>query len=145
MLSSRNQTGLTSLQIKQCVDIWEVLDGNEYCPLDTSEASQHGSRTRFIQTRRIVALGADAVPGFGVDARSTMSEMACLAHELAHAQRFGMGIDRPIPKPDGYLDEAETSLHASFMPPINETDRRNLIEDARVQIAEWQAFTAKQL
>lgn len=141
MLSSRNQTGLTLRQAEQCEAIWEVLGGNECCPLNTLEAFQHGSRTRFVQTRGVVVLGADVVPGSGTDARSTMSEMACLAHELAHAQRFEMGLDRPIALPDSFLDEAEASLHASFSLPISIADRRNLIEDARVQIAAWQAHT----
>lgn len=144
MLSSRNQTGLTRRQIEQCETIWEVLGGNECCPMDASEAFQHGSRTRFAQTRRVVVLGADVVPGSGIDARSTMSEMACLAHELSHAHRFEIGLDRPIPLPDGFLDEAEASLHASFLLPISLADRRNLIEDARVQIAAWQAYTLEQ-
>ncbi len=145
MLSSRNQTGLTQRQIEQCEIIWEVLGGNECCPLNTFEAFQHNSRTRFAQNWRAVVLGADVVPGSGIDARSTMSEMACLAHELAHAQRFGMGLDRPIPLPDGFLDEAEASLHASFLLPISLADRRNLIEDARIQIAAWQAYPLEQL
>lgn len=144
MLSSRNQTGLTRRQIEQCEIIWEVLGGNECCSLETSEAFQHNSSTRFSQAKNIVFLGAGVVPGSAIDTRSAMSEMACLAHELAHAQRFEMGIHRPIPLPDGFLDEAEASLHASFLLPISTTDRRNLIENARVQIAAWQAYTLAQ-
>lgn len=144
MLSARSKLGLTPHQIEQCEIIWEVLGGNDYCALETSEASRSGSRTRFSQTRKIVFLGADVVPGSGIDARSTMSEMACLAHELAHALRFEMEINRPMVPPDSYLDEAEASLYASFMLSISVTDRRNLIEDARVQIAAWQADDAKQ-
>lgn len=140
MLSSRNQTGLTDREIARCEQIWVVLSGNKYCPLDTSQASQSGSRTRFNQTRILVFLGADVIPGIGTDARSRMSEMACLAHELAHAQRFLIGIDRPVEQPDVLLDEAEARLHASFSTPISRIDRQHLVEDARVQIALWQEY-----
>ncbi len=84
------------------------------------------------------------MPGIGISARSRMSEMACLAHELAHAERYRMGINRPVDQPDVFLDEAEASLHASFIEPIGLTDRQNLVEDARFQIAEWQRLTARE-
>jgi hypothetical protein len=35
-------------------------------------------------------------------------------HEFAHAERFQMGYRRPTDLPDVLLDEAETSLRASF-------------------------------
>ncbi len=143
MLSaSRNQEGLTGREIERCERIWELLDGDACCALDVSEAPNPGSRTRFNQTQRVVYLGADVVPGVGMSARSRMSEIACLAHELAHAQRFRMGVDRPVDRPDVFLDEAEASLHASFIERIGLTDRQNLVEDARSQIAEWQSLAA---
>lgn len=144
MLSSRNQQGLTEREIARCEQIWVLLDGDGYCELVTSEADRPGSRTRFSQAANIVYLGADVLPGSGVHARSRMSEIACLAHELAHAHRFRMGIDRTTDQPDVFLDEAEASLHASFLPNVGFIDRRDLIEDARFQIAEWQKADGNQ-
>ena len=107
MLSSRNQQGLTERTIANCKDVRQFLEGDKCCVLDTSEADQPGSRTRFIQLRGIVLLGADVIPGTQTDARSRMSETACLAHELAHAQRWlWYKVDRPTIKPDVFLDEA---------------------------------------
>jgi hypothetical protein len=142
MLSSRNKQGLTEREIANCRDIWQFLEENKCCTLDTSEADRPGSRTRFVQSRGIVLLGADVIPATHmVDARSRMSETACLAHELAHAQRWlWYKINRPTIKPDIFLDEAEASIHASFQ-ILSPTDRQDLIEDARVQIAAWQSHT----
>ncbi|MCP4120609.1 MAG: hypothetical protein GY751_02515 [Bacteroidetes bacterium] len=106
--------------------IWELLKGLEICELDLSEAKRHDSRTRFNQDRNKVYLGADVVPGSGTDARSRMSEIGCLAHELAHAERFSSGLDRDI----GLRDEAATSLHASWNIFLNKTQRNLLVEDA---------------
>lgn len=136
MLSSRNQQGLAEREIARCEQIWLLLDGNDCCELITSEAGRSGSRTRFVQAANAVFLGADVLPGSGIHARSRMSEVACLAHELAHAHRFRMGIDRTTDQPDVFLDEAEASFHASFMQRIGFLDRRDLVEDARFQIAE---------
>lgn len=144
MLSSRNQEGLTEREIERCEQIWEVLGGNERCPLDASQAAASGSRTRFNQTQDVVFLGTDVMPGRGVEARSRMSEMACLAHELAHAQRFHLGIDRPDTETANAVDEAEASLHASFMQPLSITDRHDLMEDARNQITRGLARSASQ-
>lgn len=144
MLSSRNQTGLTSWEIERCEQIWVLLEGDGCCELVTSGADRSGSRTRFNQGQNVVFLGADVLPGNGVHARSQMSEIACLAHELSHAQRFRMGIDRPVDQPDVFLDEAEASLHASFLGNVGLVDRRNLVEDARFQIAEWQKAATNQ-
>ena len=144
MLSSRNKQGLTEREIARCEQIWVLLDGDACCGLVTSEASQSGSRTRFNQTSNLVYLGADVMPGKGIHARSRMSEVACLAHELAHAHRFRMGIDRTTDQPDVFLDEAEASLHASFLSRVSFGDRQNLVEDARFQIAEWQKTAESQ-
>src|SRR5918999_852662 len=98
LAAGRNQAGLTDRQIA----------------LDVSEARQNFSRTRFNEDQNKVFLGADAFPGEGVDANSRMSTLACLAHELAHAERFQLGYRRPTELPDVLLDEAETSLRAVF-------------------------------
>jgi len=142
--SSRNQRGLTPRKIAICEAIWELLGGNEVCPLDIREASEHGSRTRYNQTINAVYLGADIEPGVGTEARIRMSELACLAHELAHAERFRLGYDRPGLETATLIDEAETSLHASFMQSLSTTDRHDLIEDARDQITMRLAYPVSQ-
>ena len=53
-------------------------------------------------------------------------------------------VDRPIEQPDVFLDEAEASLHASFLLRVGFLDRRNLVEDARFQIAAWQKAAENQ-
>jgi hypothetical protein len=115
MLGARNRIGLSEQQIDKCIAAWAVLCGDHRRVLDTSEAMEHGSRTRFVQDRRAVILGADAYPGSGTGANSRMSMLACLAHELAHVERFEVGYSRPIDAPDSFIDEAETSLRASFI------------------------------
>jgi len=137
MLDQRNQVGLTDYQIDRCKEIWELLGGDDACPLDTSEASQHSSRTRFAQERNVVYLGADVYPGTGLTPRSSMSLMACLAHELGHAARYRRGYDRTVNMPDMLLDEAEASLDACFSPVLTSYDRRRLVEDARDQVERW--------
>lgn len=142
--SSRNQRGLPQRKIAICEAIWELLGGNEVCPLDIREASEHGSRTRYNQTINAVYLRADVEPGVGTEARVRMSELACLAHELAHAERFRLGYDRPDTGTATLVDEAEASLHASFMQPLSSTDRHDLMEDARDQITMGLARSAGQ-
>jgi len=39
--------------------------------------------------------------------------------------------------PDSLIDEAETSLHASFNSVLNSKDREDLIEDARDRLNQW--------
>jgi hypothetical protein len=107
--------------------------------LDLSEASRYGSRTRYDERRGVVILGADAYRGVGATANARMSVLACLAHELAHALRKEMGFDRPFEFPDGYLDEAETSIFATFIEPVSRQDREDLIEDARDRLIDWLA------
>ena len=144
MLSSRNQEGLTDREIERCEQIWEVLGGNECCSLDVSQASSSGSRTRFNQPQNVVFLGADVMPGRGTDARSRMSELACLAHELAYAQRYEKHYDRPDTEILNAIDEAETSLHASFMQPLSTKDRYDLRDDAREQITRGLTISVSQ-
>jgi hypothetical protein len=74
---------------------------------------------------------ADALLGDGVDANARLSTLACLAHELAHAERFQLGYRRSTGLPDVLLDEAETSLRASFTSILSPKDREDLVEDAR--------------
>ena len=85
-------------------------------------------------------LGADALPGDGLDANARLSTLACLAHEFAHAERFQMGYRRPADLPDVLLDEAETSLRASFTSLLSAKDREDLVEDARDRVIQWLAL-----
>lgn len=146
----RNQIGLTKEQIEYCKLCWDFLceESEPPKPLDLSikinkiklivtEASQHSSKTRFDENQKFVILGADAYSGKGMDANSRMSVLACLAHELAHTERFQLGYQRPFELPDMLIDEAETSLHASFVPALNPRDRTDLIEDAKDRINRW--------
>jgi hypothetical protein len=89
--AGRNQRGLTEKQIAYCVKVWAVLCADQPIALETSEALQYASRTRFNEVQNAVFLGADAWPGDGIDANARLSTLACLAHELAHAERFQMG------------------------------------------------------
>ena len=135
----RNTVGLTARQIEQCQLVWEVLSGNDVCPLDVSEAHLHNSRSRYVEGTKCVKLGADALPGPGVGARTPMSLLACLAHELAHAKRHQLGFARPAVLPHALLDEAETSIHASFELVLGARERCLLVEDAHDQVGQWLA------
>jgi hypothetical protein len=137
IVAGRNQVGLTAQEIEKCVAAWEFLCGEQKRELVTIEASQHSTQTRFVENTRRIYLGADVKPGNGIEANARMSILACLAHELAHAQRFEMGFQRPFGLPDSLVDEAETSLHASFMPVLSAKDREDLIEDARDRLNQW--------
>jgi hypothetical protein len=139
LAAGRNQAGLTDKQIEYCVEVWKILRANQQIMLDVSEASQNFSRTRFNETQNKVFLGADAFPGEGVDANSRMSTLACLAHELAHVERFQLGYRRPTELPDVLLDEAETSLRAAFTSLLRKKNREDLVEDARDRLIQWLA------
>lgn len=105
LTAGRNQAGLTDTQIEYCLEVWEILRGD--IPIaNIPEARQHFSRTRFNEDQNKVFLGADAFPGDGVDANSRMSTLACLAHALAHVERFRLGYRRSTDLPDVLLDEA---------------------------------------
>lgn len=137
ILAGRNQVGLTDEEIERCLLAWKILCGDKERELVTDEAHQHSSRTRFNETSGKVHLGADVKPGRGIEANSRMSELACLAHELAHAERFEIGFQRPIKFPDSLIDESETSLHASFMPVLSSAEREDLVEDAVDRLNQW--------
>src|SRR5262245_16955942 len=89
--AGRNQIALTKRQIDNCLEVWSLLDGNSAASLVVTEASSHSSRTRFNEHHRAVYLGAVVMPGSGINPNSRLSMLACLAHELAHAQRFLLG------------------------------------------------------
>ena len=136
----RSQDALDDRKIEKCKLIWEILGGDKFCPLDFSDAKTHSSRTRFNEGENVVFVGADVVPGHSSDARSRMSEMACLAHELAHAIRASFGLERPFDLPDKLRDEAEASLHASWFSVLGPYDRYCLVEDASDQLIKWLCY-----
>ena len=140
LTAGRNRTGLTERQIEFCRQVWALVAGNTPVALDTSEATRHASRTRFNEAQNVVNLGADALPGVGIDANSRMSTLACLTHEFAHAERFRLGYRRPTVLPDVLLDEAETSVRASFARGLPAPEREDLIEDARDRLIHWLAL-----
>src|SRR5437016_5788344 len=105
ILNGRNQTGLTVREIERCLLAWTFLCGENQRRLDTTEAPNHSSRTRFNEADGVVYLGADVMPGKGIEANARMSILACLAHELAHAERYEMGFQRPLQLPDNLVDE----------------------------------------
>lgn len=78
--------------------------------------------------------------GNGIDANARLSTLACLAHELAHAERSHLGYRRPTDLPNVLLDEAETSLRASFTSVLSPKDREDLVEDARDRLIQWLAL-----
>jgi hypothetical protein len=137
ILAGRNQTGLTKREVAHCQWAWEALCGDRQIKLVITEATRHSSRTFFRDADQFVYLGADVKPGIGIEANARMSILACLAHELAHAERFELGFQRSVNLPDNLIDEAETSLHASFHPLLNSKDREDLVEDARDRLIQW--------
>jgi hypothetical protein len=137
LASGRNTVGLSIRQIEYCAMAWTALCGDEMVELDSTLAHEHASRTRFQENEEKVYLGADAYPGGGNDANSRMPTFACLAHELAHAVRFRNGYRRPFELPDVLIDEAETSLNASFASVLGMKDREDLVEDARDRLIHW--------
>jgi hypothetical protein len=135
----RNLVALTPTQIEYAMAVWSLLGADRPLELDISEATRYASRTRFSEDHHKVFLGADALPGDGLDANSRLSTLACLAHELAHAERFELGYRRPTELPDVLLDEAETSLRAAFTSLLRMKDREDLVEDARDRLIQWLA------
>ncbi|RYG48919.1 hypothetical protein EON79_03020 [bacterium] len=133
----RNRSGLTDRQIQHCTLFWELIGGSDVCTLDVSQAHIPDSKTAFYESTNTVVLGSDAYPGLGMDARSRMPMPSCLAHEFAHAERFLKQIARPYDMPDYLLEEAEASIHASFLVVLESGQRRVLIEDARDQLDRW--------
>ena len=137
-LDERNHNGLSDKQIYKCTTIWEALcEGRDKFDLDTSEAHKSGSKTRYNETYRKVILGANVYPGHSSTANSRLSVLACLAHELSHAERHKRGYNRPFEMPDVLLDEAETSIDASFHVIISLRDKEDLVEDAKERLVLW--------
>jgi hypothetical protein len=142
--AGRNQRGLEPEQIERCRGAWDFLCGQQPVELDIADAARAGSRTRFSESRAVVVLGADALPGVGADACSRLSVLACLAHELAHLERWRAGYRRPAELPDVLLDEAETSLRAAFTPSLSRRDREDLVEEARDRLIPWLSWMSRE-
>lgn len=138
-LGRRNTVGLSEREIDYCLRAWEVLCGELPRTLILDEAGTDHSRTRFVEDSDVVYLGADAYPGEGFSANSRMSVLACLAHELSHAERYKQGFRRPAEMPESLIDEAETSLNASYHQSLSTKDREDLREDARDRLTDWLA------
>jgi hypothetical protein len=51
--------------------------------------------------------------------------------------RFTQGYRRSFEHPDRLLDEAETSLNASFNAGLSFKDKEDLVEDARDRTIDW--------
>jgi hypothetical protein len=138
-LGRRNERRLSDREIEYCVLAWSILCGEDQKTLVLNEARMDRSSTRFVEQSNLVSLGADAYPGEGFSANSRMSVLACLAHELSHAERFVRGYRRPLEMPDMLIDEAEASLDASFHQALSPKDREDLREDARDRLTDWLA------
>jgi len=132
-------------QVEYCQMAWALItNGGLAVPLDVSRASSGFTTTGYSERDRTVYLGANAYPNvMAVDANSRLSVLACLAHEYAHAERHGLGYERPKVLPDVLLDEAEASIHASFHPVLAHKDREDLVEDARDRLIKWIAYYAE--
>ncbi|MBI4806995.1 MAG: hypothetical protein HY795_17405 [Desulfovibrio sp.] len=133
LFSKRNVRALTAGQIKESKSAWKILGGERRkIKLILKNARQDNSKTTYNPARRCVNLGADAFPSSTPSCHfSGMSLLACLAHELAHAERHKVGIKRPFEGDGSYIEEVEASLHASLSPALAEHDRLNLICYAR--------------
>lgn len=140
MLGSRNRTGVSEQKTASCRRAWGVLCGATTRPLDCTSAHVYGSQTRFVHDTGVVVLGSDVYPGVSQIANSRLSHMAALAHELAHAERAEVPYYRPFTPPGSYIDEAETSLRASFHTVLSARDRADLVEDARDRLVDWIAY-----
>ena len=117
--AGRNQRSLTEKQIASCMEIKAALCADQPIAVETPEAVQYASRTRFNAVQNAVFLGADAWSRGGVDAQARLSTLACLVHEVTPAERFQLGSRRPTDLPDVLLDAAETSLRASCTSLLN--------------------------
>lgn len=133
----RNALGLTEYQIEKCKLAWDVLGGEKWAAFDVSKAGSHCSLSCYSESDNVVYLGANAYPGSGTDANARLSMLACLAHELSHAQRHRRNYTRPFDLPDCLVDEAEASLNASFNPALSQVDRGDLVEEARDRLCLW--------
>lgn len=157
----RNQHGLDTEQIDRVKMIWEFItqpDENDpdnsveqsklaglVVELDLSKAHEHNSTTVYLEGKGIVRLGANAYPSNGGDqsANGRMSVLACLCHEYSHAQRYHLGFRRALDGSGMHLDEAETSIHASHMPALNNRDREDLVDDATERLNFWKKEFAR--
>ncbi len=139
MWPDRNTEALAPEQIAHCQRAWAlVTDGGLDVPLDVTRASTGCTLTAYNEAERTVYLGANALPHeSAVTANARLSLLACLAHEYAHAERHSLRYGRPKVLPDMLLDEAETSIHASFHPVLRRKDREDLVEDARDRLTKW--------
>lgn len=139
----RNQKGLSAVELARCEMVWCVLiDAQDEKfrvepSLDVSHATTDFTVTVYDERTNTVRVGANVLPGLGSEACERLSLTACLAHELAHAQRFFAGMRRSFDFPDSLLDEAETSLWAAHLVPLLDSEVEDLIDDSRSRLAHW--------
>jgi hypothetical protein len=114
-----------------------VTGGDPRIALDVSGGRAAYSLTGYNPGNHTVVLGANAIPTANPEssADAQASLLAILAHELAHAERHWLGIQRPLL--DALLDEAETCIHASFNGILSTRDREDLVAYARDHLTAW--------
>ncbi len=136
---SRNKAPLRQGHIKECKDTWAVLGGRRRGVRLVFDKSSKKFRTRYDYTKKVVYVGTDVLPlpsSMCLLPHSQLSILACLAHELAHAERHRMGIDRPFIGVGALIEEAEACLHAAFYPALSEEDRNTLYKCAQHILSE---------
>ncbi len=156
---ARNQKALTDKQIEDVRtlfnfmvtpdakdDVGDSFDGDVLSEfevkIDFSRAKIDGTRTTYADEDNIIYIGTNIYPVMSgpQTANATMSMMACLAHELAHAQRKFLGYRRNSVGRGELIDEAETSLHASFFSYLNPFHREQLVRDATERLEGWHSW-----
>ena len=120
----RNTQPLTVLDVESCKIAWAVLTQGA-CHLDTSEADQQGSQTRFDPVSNCVFLGADVTPSGSIySAVDELSFVAGLAHEFTHFQRSGSTLQ------NYYLEEVAVHVQSAEIPGLALEDRCALLRCA---------------
>jgi hypothetical protein len=142
----RNFQGLDDAQIERCKVAWAFLSSETMSPvqLDISKAKEFNSSTFYDPILKVVFLGSNVYPGEGSFANCRLSYFSCLAHEYTHAQRDSQGLAKPYEWPDLLIDEAETSLGASYTIGLGSSDVVDLREDAKDRITTWLAIVSNQ-
>lgn len=129
LFGMRNRSPLRQGHIKECKDKWAVLGGRRRNVRIIFDHSSKKSHTRYDYARKVVFIGTDVLPlpsSMCLLPHSQLSILACLAHELAHAERHRMGISRPFDGIGALIEEAEACLHAAFYPALSDDDRATL-------------------
>ncbi|MDR2869451.1 MAG: hypothetical protein LBV04_03280 [Deferribacteraceae bacterium] len=126
--TKRNTQALSQAQIDYCETVWDVLkEGHDFIRLDCTRASQPASLTSYKPDDKTIYVGANVFPAINTtDPHASLSVLACLAHELAHAERDKLCIRRNMQGIEYYIEEVEACLHASCYLVLNDYDRQQL-------------------